>query len=390
MPLPHDFLTNKSLVHASLVRFVFVACLGLGHLTAEDTTVDATACQISHVLRNDRFVVQVDGLSDAQLQDLVRADMQAIKVFVQTTPDIAMLGSWRIDGPLLVFEPQFPFRPGIEYGVAVQLGETTARHEFTIARPNVPITTVKAIYPSGVQLPENLLRIYVHFSAPMQQGDIYRQIRLLNEDQQPVDLPFVELAEELWDTSGTRLTLLLDPGRIKQGLKPREQEGTILQSGKTYTLEIRETWKDASGNALGKPHHKSFQVTRPDTSQPTPQRWTIHSPVVDSNQPLWIELNETLDQGLLERVISVERNQQPISGRITISDAETKWTFSPDQDWLPGDYRLAIGTELEDVAGNSLRRPFEVDLNANQPQSDVSQIPEVMYIEFQLRSPSDP
>ncbi|MEZ6115924.1 MAG: Ig-like domain-containing protein [Pirellulaceae bacterium] len=375
---------------ASLVRFTLIACFSACHVLAEDTTPDHLACQISHELQNGHFVIQVNGLTNAQLQNLVRADSQAIKVFVQTTPDIAMLGTWQIDGPLLVFEPQFPFRPGIEYGVLLHWDESTATHNFTIPRPNAPTTTVQAVYPSGTDLPENLLRIYVHFSAPMQQGDVYRQIQLLDEEQQPVDLPFVELAEELWDTSGTRLTLLLDPGRIKQGLKPREQEGTILQSGQTYTLEIRGTWQDAAGNALGKPHHKTFQVTRPDTSQPTPQRWTIHSPAVHSNQPLVIEFHEMLDHGLLERVITVEQNQQAISGRITISEEETKWTFTPDQDWRSGNYRIAIGTELEDAAGNSIRRPFEVDLKANQPPADVSQIPEVMYIQFQLRSQSDP
>ncbi len=54
---------------------------------------------------------------------------------------------------------------------------------------------------------------------------------LLNEKGRKLDVPFLEVGEELWDPTGTRLTLLLDPGRIKRGLKPREDLGPILEAG---------------------------------------------------------------------------------------------------------------------------------------------------------------
>ena len=45
----------------------------------------------------------------------------------------------------------------------------------------------------------------------------------------------------------TRLTLLLDPGRIKRGVRPLEEIGGALQVGRTYTLVIDDAWPDAKG-----------------------------------------------------------------------------------------------------------------------------------------------
>jgi hypothetical protein len=45
----------------------------------------------------------------------------------------------------------------------------------------------------------------------------------------------------------TRLTLFIDPGRIKRGVAPLEEIGPALHAGKRYTLEIDSGWHDASG-----------------------------------------------------------------------------------------------------------------------------------------------
>jgi hypothetical protein len=46
---------------------------------------------------------------------------------------------------------------------------------------------------------------------------------------------------------------------------------------------------------------------------------------------------------------------------VSIVGGETRWRFTPRSPWGAGDYRLVVGTDLEDVAGNSIARPFEVD-----------------------------
>ena len=37
--------------------------------------------------------------------------------------------------------------------------------------------------------------------------------------------------------------------------------------------------------------------------------------------------------------------------------------FIPAEPWRPGEYQLLVDTVLEDLAGNHIGRPFDVDLN---------------------------
>jgi hypothetical protein len=70
-----------------------------------------------------------------------------------------------------------------------------------------------------------------------------------------------------------------------------------------------------------------------------------------------------MDRALLDRLISIEDAAgKPFAGRIALGEAETRWRFTPQSPWGVGEYRIAIGAELEDLAGNSVARPFEVDL----------------------------
>jgi hypothetical protein len=41
---------------------------------------------------------------------------------------------------------------------------------------------------------------------------------------------------------------------------------------------------------------------------------------------------------------------------------ETRWRFTPKAPWKAGTYHLVAETTLEDLAGNNLERPFEVDV----------------------------
>ena len=52
---------------------------------------------------------------------------------------------------------------------------------------------------------------------------------------------------------------------------------------------------------------------------------------------------------------------QKLAGRIAIADDEACWQFTPDEPWPAGNYKLVAETMLEDLAGNAIGRPFEVD-----------------------------
>ena len=93
--------------------------------------------------------------------------------------------------------------------------------EFSLPREqNALATEVNHIFPSGGCLPENLLRFYVCFSNSMQRGRVRSKISLLGPDGEPAPDALYRAPVELWDRSMRRLTILLDPGRLKRGVGP--------------------------------------------------------------------------------------------------------------------------------------------------------------------------
>ena len=51
-----------------------------------------------------------------------------------------------------------------------------------------------------------------------------------------------------------------------------------------------------------------------------------------------------------------------MEGVVRVEDSERRWSLRPDKDWSPGTYQLVIRSTLEDLAGNGIDKPFEVDL----------------------------
>jgi hypothetical protein len=269
----------------------------------------------------------------------------------------------------LVFFPRFPFEPGMSYRAVLDSsafpGTEPLHAESKFAPP--PATAgkaagVAAIYPSSDKLPENLLRFYLHFATPMRRGEAYQHIRLRDDKGAVIATPFLEISEELWDPSGERLTLLIDPGRIKRGLKPREDLGPVLESGRTYSLVIGADWRDAAGQPLGKPFEKKFRTTSPVERGIEVTEWKMDVPASESKSPLSIEFPGPLDHALLLHAVSaVGPDGQPVIGDVALAGAETRWVFTPKDVWKPGKYELVVERVLEDVAGNRVGRAFEVD-----------------------------
>jgi hypothetical protein len=280
----------------------------------------------------------------------------------------AMLGETRLENKALKFQPRYPLEPGVTYRAVLRLpdgrgGFVEHSQVFKLDKPQEEPAVVTHVFPSRGVLPENQLKFYIHFSRPMSRGEAYERVTLLDAERRPVEHPFLELGEELWDPSGTRFTLFFDPGRIKRGLKPREEVGPSLEEGKSYTLVVSGQWRDAHGAPLASDHRKAFRVVSPDDEQPNPENWRLAAPRAGTRQPLKVQFPEPLDHAMLHRVLHViDSSGNSVSGEITIAENETHWRFTPAANWKPGDYRLSIDSALEDLAGNSIRRPFEVDV----------------------------
>ena len=351
-----------------------------GSLASPGQTPDTQqAIQITLESDGGKPYFRVVGLNDWNLDSASGADLlRLFSVYVgEFSEDVPpLLGTHSLESEILIFKPRFPLQPGLRYQAVLDpdalepavppsgFGSSRMKVSFDIPERIVSDPTiVEAVYPSTNLLPENLLKFYVHFSAPMSRGEIYRFIRLLDGSKQIVELPFLEIEQELWDSDQRRLTLFIDPGRIKRGLLPQEQEGTALVSGKQYRMVIQQEWPDARGKRLRESYEKVFRVGPPDRTPIDPQAWKLTRPRAGSRQPLCLEFGEPLDQALLLRLLQVMGpGRTSVPGAAEVSDQEHLWCFKPDEPWSAGEFYLSISTALEDLAGNRIGRPFDVDL----------------------------
>jgi hypothetical protein len=272
-----------------------------------------------------------------------------------------MLGRYWMEGTRLYFQPRFALEPGVNYRAVYRPGGKAppiiASFKSPL-QPRNPTTVVAQIYPSADVLPENLLKFYVRFSAPMSRGRIYEHIHLMDERGKPVELPFLEIDEELWDSALKRLTLFIDPGRIKRGVQPLEEIGPALEEGKRFTLVIDQAWHDGTGQPLKESFRKTFRVGPPDREPPEPARWKIDAPRAGTREALRMDFLEPMDHALAIRMIRVEK----VEGTTGLENHERIWKFLPASEWRAGSYKLRVQTTIEDLAGNNIGKPFEVDL----------------------------
>ncbi len=292
-----------------------------------------------------------------------------------------MAGRYRVVEGAVLFTPSFGFERGVRYWAGYRpvalrsrlsrLGQASSECVpavsplvFQIRRlERGKATTVSAIFPSVAAVPENLLKFYLQFSQPMTQGTHYRHLRLLRGDDSEVRLPFLRLDEELWNPAGDRLTVFIDPGRIKSGLLPREEVGPALEAGKEYRLVVDAAWEDVDGYPLGESFEKQFRVVKPDLERPTLPTWQLELPPAGTRDPLVVRFPEPLDRALLQRVVWVAESEGgEVAGTIQTAEEERIWKLLPSQPWQPGLYALCAENTLEDLAGNSLGRPFEIDV----------------------------
>ena len=274
-----------------------------------------------------------------------------------------MLGSVTREGRNLQFSPRFPLTPGMKYRAVWRPSSGKSQSAiFEVPKPIVaPSTLVTSIFPSSNQLPENQLKIYIHFSAPMAKGEAYRRIHLLNSNGEEVLLAFLELDEELWDREGKRITLLFDPGRIKRGVLPLAEVGGALTPGGKYRLVVDSGWLDATGLPLVKGSEKRFAVVAADRQSPDVALWKVAAPT--AGKPLVIIFAEPMDEALLHRMILVRsENGTEILGEVKVDAEETRWSFQPNTAWTAGNYTIEVDAALEDLAGNKIGRLFDVDM----------------------------
>jgi hypothetical protein len=256
-------------------------------------------------------------------------------------------GVWDVDGGGLTFAPRFPFVAGRRYAVVID-GDVVDVLERP-AESRRSSVRVAAVFPSGDTVPRNLLRLYLCFTGRMSDGRA-SGIRLVGAPH-----AFLPTDEEFWDPTRTRLTLFLDPARIKRGLVSHAAMGYPLRQGERVCLVV-DGMRDATGAQVD-PYTIDLGVGPDLRHRLDAARWRLAVPRAGGRDALTVTFDRQLDHGLLQRTIT-----PPVPGRADIGSAEQSWSFEPDEPWRAGEHAIVVDTVLEDVAGNSLRRAFDRDL----------------------------
>ena len=286
-----------------------------------------------------------------------------LQVFV-APPDACCEGRTPITGTYtrvedtLTFVPAYGFEPGLGY--VVRVSAPGADHElvpFMIPLDRVPVqAAVTESFPSGVELPENVLRFYLHFSVPMAPHVAFDFITLRDASGVVDDAAFMRFSQELWNADRTRLTVLIDPGRIKRGVSTNLELGPALVSGNEYTLSVESGWPSADGASVLPEYSRRFTVGEALGTRPDVDLWAISSPCFQSVDGLTVTFDRPFDRHQLTRDIRViSEDGRRIDGVVTVGENERTWTFTPSGPWLHRAVHVVVSPELEDVAANNFR-----------------------------------
>jgi hypothetical protein len=332
--------------------------------------------------------IEVHGVNPRRLSTL-----EVFTVAVQnadgTPAAMPVAGKYTAAADAIRFTPLYPFDAGRSYRVRFTgdpAQPKAAPSEATVTLPAAPAgapTAVTQVYPSGDVVPENQLRMYIQFSAPMGRRPGLPFISLLDDRGTVVVDPFLPVDGELWNADRTRFTVFFDPGRQKRGILPNREMGASLIAGRKYTLRIRREWLDGEGRPLRDTYERQFTVGPADRAPLDVAGWRISPPREGSRDPLVVTFPEPLDHGLLMRAVGVRRDGAPWPGDVRVDKHETRWTMTPREAWTTGRYELIALGILEDLAGNRIGRAFEIT-GSDDKAEDESKITTVP---FTLTSP---
>ncbi len=344
------------------------------------------ALYCSLVFANDSRVILPESAND-NLELLLQHDIgdelpsNYLEVFVGEQTNCcsgksAVAGRYFVENRKVTFEPAFEFILGQSYTVVSRsvVGSnhgTTQVQEFSIEPSEKTVRpSVVGIYPSGDTLPENTLRFYIHFSTPMQPHLTTKFIRLLDAEGKSDTAAFMNFKQELWSKDRKRLTLLMDPGRIKRGVAQNMRLGPALVEGNRFSIVVKEGWPSANGDSKASRFEKRFLVSERLSTLPQIDHWQISVPHVLTQDPIIIDFDRPFDRVLAQHAINIiDQNGKPIQGTVSLQKNEEKWIFMPQETWLDTTVQLVVDTRLEDVAGNNLKELLDKALPINPDET---------------------
>jgi hypothetical protein len=326
--------------------------------------------RLSPGLRDGRLCIRAAGWTAGELERLRAAGPDRLLAvlpseLVAAAPGLApTAGRFELAGDEVWFAPRHPLRAGLRYSL---LWTPDAAELGSVALPDAraePATSVREIHPTCPEIPHNLLRLYVSFSGPMSEGFADRALRVVDEATgEALDGALLPMEPELWDPGHRRLTALFDPGRIKRGLRPHEEIGYPLRPGQTVVVVVSGELRDAAGRRLVAPATRRYRVGPAERRRVDPALWRWTWPG-GPGEPVHVVFDRPLDHALVRRCLRVrDAAGADLPVEVEVGPAEGGASVRPAVPWRRGERcRVMIDTRLEDLAGNSLRRVFDRDL----------------------------
>jgi hypothetical protein len=203
----------------------------------------------------------------------------------------------------------------------------------------------------------------------MSEGHAAGQVRLARDDGSIIAGALLPTEDELWDASRRRLTVLLDPARIKRGLPSHREVGYPLRSGEPFRLIVGDGFRDARGLPLRHSAQRRYEVGGEERRHVDPVGWELAVPPAATREPLRVTFGRPLDHGLLARCLQVRGpGGELVDGTAQIGPGEQSWQLAPSRAWASTVHHLVVEPVLEDLAGNSVSRLFDRDLARPQDQ----------------------
>ena len=342
--------------------------------------------------------VVVRGLSRGDLRALDRAGLSRegwtalLRVAVSTNGAVVAVpvtGTYAVKDDTVRFTPIVPFEPGRSYLVTFDPASApdgalagVQRITHTVATPAAPRAEpvrVTEVYPSGPDVPANLLRMYIEFSGPMGSRPGQDYVRLVDGDGRDIPDALLPLDTDLWNGERTRFTILFDPGRVKRGILPNRRMGRPLRAGGTFSILVARDWPDAHEQPLAEAFKKTYTVVPAREEGLSTRTWRISPPAPGTRDALRVTFPFPLDRGVLQRALTIVHvdasGERPIAGDVTVEAGEMAWRFLPADTWSTGNYVIAVLPALEDPSGNRIGLAFETSDGDTRDPGPPARIP---------------
>ena len=232
------------------------------------------------------------------------------------------------------------------------------------ARPGrTAATEVADIRPTAAEVPCNLLRLYVWFSAPMSEGYAAGNVRLAGD-------------------GGPRSPEPCCPASMSCGTPPvagspscwtpPASSAAWLATGRPVTrcdLASHSGWSSTAGSVMRKDSpceadaQRRYEVGGEERRHVDPASWLLTVPPAGTSEPVQVAFGRPLDHGLLARCLHVAGPGGELTPRHRCRSAPGNSMAAGAPPGLgTGSRQLIVDPVLEDLAGNSVSRVFDRDL----------------------------